>query len=332
VKSSLGSSCPGFGEISSMKIRILGSAAGGGFPQWNCNCSNCYGIRNGKINASSRTQSSIAVSVDNENWVLLNASPDIRTQFEQFPGIQPKKGLRDTGVAAVILVDSQIDHSSGLLTLREGCPIDVYTTEVVYQDLSTGFPIFSMLEHWNGGMRWHQIELDAQAFEIEGVDGLQFTPVILGGKAPPYSPHRHDPHPGDNIGLYIEDLELGTSLFYAPGLGTLEPHLDQYFANSDCVLVDGTFWREDEMIDAGVGTALAHEMGHLPQSGDGGMISYLGQFQKPRKILIHINNTNPILVENSPQRDILRNESIEVAYDGMEISLETQQSHLSRAV
>ncbi|MCP4430513.1 MAG: pyrroloquinoline quinone biosynthesis protein PqqB [Gammaproteobacteria bacterium] len=315
-----------------MKIHVLGSAAGGGFPQWNCNCSNCYGIRSGKINASRRTQSSIAVSVDNEKWVLLNASPDIRTQFEQFPCIQPKKGLRDTGVAAVILVDSQIDHSSGLLTLREGCPIDVYSTEVVYQDLSTGFPILSMLEHWNGGMRWHQIELDTQPFEIEGVDRLRFTPVVLCGKAPPYSPHRHDPHPGDNIGLYIEDLELGTSLFYAPGLGVLEQHLDKYFTDSDCVLVDGTFWREDEMIDAGVGTVLAHEMGHLPQSGDSGMITYLRRFQKTRKILIHINNTNPILVENSPQRDILRDESIEVAYDGMEISLETQHSHLSRAV
>ncbi len=315
-----------------MKIHVLGSGAGGGFPQWNCNCSNCYGIRSGKINASRRTQSSIAVSVDNEQWVLLNASPDIRTQFEDFPEIQPKKGLRDTGVAAVVLVDSQINHSSGLLTLREGCPIDVYTTEVVHQDLTSGFPIFSMLEHWNGGIQWHQIALDSKPFKIEKIDGMQITPVILGGKAPPYSPHRHDAHPGDNIGLYIEDLEAGSGLFYAPGLGKVEQHLDYYFNRADCVLVDGTFWREDEMIEAGVGTVLAHEMGHLPQSGDDGMIEYLQNFQNTRKILIHINNTNPILVENSPERDKLRNENIEVAYDGMEILLESRQSHLSRVV
>ena len=315
-----------------MKIHVLGSGAGGGFPQWNCNCSNCYGIRNGRINASRRTQSSIAVSIDDEQWVLLNASPDIRTQFENFPEIQPRKGLRDTGVAAVVLVDSQIDHSSGLLTLREGCPIDVYTTKVVHQDLTSGFPIFSMLEHWNGGMQWHEISLDAKPFTIDGIDGLQITPVVLGGKAPPYSPHRNDAHPGDNIGLYIEDLQAGTGLFYAPGLGKAESHLDEYFDRADCVLVDGTFWREDEMIEAGVGTALAHEMGHLPQSGEGGMIEYLSQFQNTRRVLIHINNTNPILVENSPQRDILRNENIEVAYDGMEILLESQQGHLSRVV
>lgn len=304
-----------------MKIHVLGAAAGGGFPQWNCNCANCNGVRSGKIKASPRTQSSIAVSLDGDKWVLLNASPDIRTQFEKFPAIQPKNGLRDTGVAAVVLVDSQIDHSSGLLILREGCPLDVYTTEMVHQDLCSGFPIFSMLKHWNGGMRWHEIALQDRPFQINGIDGLQITPVVLGGKAPPYSPHRHDAHPGDNIGLYIEDSISGASLFYAPGLGSLEPHLDKFFQQADCVLVDGTFWREDEMIQAGVGTAMANEMGHLPQSGDGGMIEYLRNFQDTRKVLIHINNTNPILVDDSPQRDSLRAENIEVAYDGMEISL-----------
>lgn len=302
-----------------MKIHVLGSAAGGGFPQWNCNCSNCNGVRTGKINALSRTQSSIAVSIDEQRWVLFNASPDIRTQFESFPDIQPKIGLRDTGVQAVVLVDSQIDHSSGLLTLREGCPLDVYTTEMVHQDLSTGFPLFPMLKHWNGGLHWHPIEVNSKPFQIKGIEGLQITPVVLTGKAPPYSPHRQDAHAGDNIGLYVEDLEAKTSFFYAPGLGVPNEHLAQYFEAADCVLVDGTFWREDEMISVGVGTALAHEMGHLPQSGEHGMIEYLRQFSHTRKILIHINNTNPILVEDSEEREILRREGIEVAYDGMGI-------------
>ncbi len=316
-----------------MKIHVLGSAAGGGFPQWNCNCSNCYGIRNGKVSASRRTQSSIAVSINEEQWLLLNASPDIHTQFENFPDIHPKKGLRDTGVAAVILVDSQINHSSGLLALREGCPIDVYTTEVVQQDLTTVFPVFSMLEHWNGGIRWHNLELDNKPFQIDAVDNLQITPVVLSGKGSPYSSHPSNALAGNNTGLYIEDLEYGGTLFYAPRIGEQEPHLNYYFENADCVLVDGTFWREDEMIEAGVGTAMAREMGHLPQSGDGGMIQYLRNFPDTRKILIHINNTNPILIENSPQRDILRNKNIEVAYDGMEISLaQPQQDRFFQAI
>jgi pyrroloquinoline quinone biosynthesis protein B len=310
-----------------MKIQVLGSGAGGGFPQWNCNCSNCYGIRNGKISAMPRTQSSIAVSSDNENWILFNASPDIRSQLESFPEIQPRKGLRDTGIKAVVLVDSQIDHSSGLLTLREGCPIDVYSTEMVHNDLTSGFPIFNMLKHWNGGMNWRPIELDGQAFSIPGIEHLQITAVVLSGKAPPYSPHRHDPHPGDNIGLYVQDIKNDCSLFYAPGLGRLDPALHQHLSRADCILVDGTFWKEDEMIQAGVGTQLAEEMGHLPQSGEHGMIEALRKYTA-RKVLIHINNTNPILIENSPERHVLRDEGIEVAYDGMVIELGKQSGQI----
>ena len=304
-----------------MRIRILGSAAGGGFPQWNCNCSNCYGVRNGKIKATPRTQSSIAVSSDDEHWLLINASPDIRAQLESFRDIQPQRGLRGTGIRSVLLVDSQIDHTTGLLMLREGCPFDVYTTEMVYQDLSTGFPIFNILQSWDGGIRHQRLPIDGTSLQIPGFDALRITPVPLQGKAPPYSPHRHNPHPGDNIALYIEDLQSGQSLFYAPGLGGLDDNLAGYMAQSDCLLVDGTFWREDEMILAGVGTKLAREMGHLPQSGKGGMIEVLRRFDEPRKVLIHINNTNPILDEESPERAELVAEGIEVACDGMDIFL-----------
>lgn len=305
-----------------MKIHVLGSAAGGGFPQWNCNCNNCYGVRQGQIQASPRTQSSIAVSSDGEHWVLFNTSPDIRAQLEAFPDIQPKKGMRDTGISAIVFMDSQIDHTTGLLMLREGCPHDVYCTDMVYEDLTQGFPVFRMLESWNGGINRHTINIGADsAFSIPSIEGLRFTPVPLNSKAPPYSPHRHDPHPGDNIGIRIDDLNSGKNLFYAPGLGAIDPVLQDYLAEADCLLVDGTFWREDEMIVAGVGTRLASEMGHLPQSGEGGMIEVLNGLEKPRKILIHINNTNPILNENSEERKILNNQNIEISYDGMEISL-----------
>lgn len=312
-----------------MRIHILGSAAGGGFPQWNCNCQNCYGLRQGKIRAAARTQSSIAVTVDDQKWLLVNASPDVRAQLESFPQLQPSRGLRDTGIGGVVLVDSQIDHCSGLLMLREGCPLDVYCTAMVKQDLSSGFPVFDMLNHWNGGLIHHELAIDGSPAALSGFADLRLTAVPLDGKAPPYSPHRHDPHPGDNIGLFIEDLKCGGSVFYAPGLGGINDQVVDYMLHSDCLIVDGTFWQEDEMIFAGVGTKLAKEMGHLPQSGQGGMIEVLRRFKDQRKILIHINNTNPILNEDSPERARLTAEGIEVAYDGMEVSI-ANPSYLSQ--
>lgn len=304
-----------------MRIHVLGSAAGGGFPQWNCNCENCYGVRNGKILASRRTQSSIAISADDEHWLLVNASPDIRAQLEAFADIQPRRGLRGTGIAAVLLVDSQIDHSTGLLMLREGCPFDVYTTDMVHEDLSSGFPVFAMLRSWEGGLSHHLLKTDGGATRIQGMPALQVTAVPVAGKAPPYSPHRHDPHLGDNVALFVEDLNSGGSLFYAPGLAGVDDTVVDYMLRADCLMVDGTFWREDEMIFAGVGTKLAREMGHLPQSGRGGMIELLQRFKDQRKILIHINNTNPILNEASPERAQLDAEGIEVAWDGMDLTI-----------
>lgn len=303
-----------------MKIHVLGSAAGGGFPQWNCNCHNCRGVRQGTLQARTRTQSSIAASVDGEHWILFNTSPDIRAQLEAFPQIQPKEGKRGTGISAIVFMDSQIDHTTGLLMLREGCPHQVYCTDCVYEDLSTGFPVFRMLESWNGGIQRHRINV-GEAFSVAGIEQLRLTPVFLSSKAPPYSPHRHNPQPGDNIGILLEDLQSGKRLFYAPGLGTMEDHLKPFMENADCLLVDGTFWREDEMQVAGVGSKLASEMGHLPQSGPGGMIEVLDSLSKPRKILIHINNTNPILDEHSAERETLQSHGIEIAYDGMELNL-----------
>lgn len=307
-----------------MKIQVLGSAAGGGFPQWNCNCRNCKGFRDGSINAKARTQSSIAISNGDSDWILFNASPDIRAQLADFGPMQPARQIRDTGIAAVVLMDSQIDHATGLLMLREGCPFDVWCTDMVKQDLSTGFPIFTMLEHWNGGLNWHQIpvtEGDENQFRIAQVPGLRLTAVPLLSSAPPYSPHRNDPHIGDNIGIFVEDENRGTSLFYAPGLGQIEDHLHPYMQQADCVLVDGTIWYDDELSRAGISSKLGVEMGHLAQSSPGGMIEYLDSLEKPRKVLIHINNTNPILDEDSPERAELSRHGIEVSYDGMSIEL-----------
>ncbi|WP_186073931.1 pyrroloquinoline quinone biosynthesis protein PqqB [Burkholderia gladioli] len=303
-----------------MHIQILGSAAGGGFPQWNCNCANCAGFRDGSVEAKARTQSSIAISDDGVSWVLCNASPDIRAQLQQFAPFQPGRALRDTGIAAIVLMDSQIDHTTGLLSLREGCPLDVWCTDMVHEDLSTGFPLFTMLSHWNGGLRWNPVEPD-RAFTIAACPNLRFTPFVLQSAAPPYSPHRHDPHPGDNIGLVIEDARSGGKLFYAPGLGAVDEALAARMAQADCLLVDGTLWHDDEMQRRGVGTRTGRQMGHLAQSGPGGMLEVLERFPAQRKILTHINNTNSILDERSPERAELARRQVEVAFDGMRIDL-----------
>lgn len=304
-----------------MRIHVLGSAAGGGFPQWNCNCPLCTGVRTGSIKAKARTQSSLALSDDGGNWVLFNTSPDILQQLAAFPALQPARALRDTAICAIVLMDSQIDHTTGLLMLREGCPHQVYCSDMVHEDLSTGFPLFRMLQHWNGGLQHHPIPLDGNDFTIAGVDALRFTAIPVNGKAPPYSPHRHDPHIGDNIGIAVTDSRSGKRVFYAPGLGQLSPQTLAVMQDADCLLVDGTFWQEDEMARVGMGDRKAADMGHLPQSGPGGMIEVLRSLTKPRKILIHINNTNPILDEESPERALLAREGIEVAYDGMDIDL-----------
>ena len=302
-----------------MKILVLGSAAGGGFPQWNCNCRNCAGVRDGSLRTRARTQSSIAVSANGSDWVLFNASPDLLTQIRANPALQPGRALRDTGIAGVVLIDAQIDHTTGLLMLREGKPLPVWCTPQVREDLTTGNPIFNVLSHFCT-VNWQPVQVTPpQAFAVPGAAGLRFTPVPLSSKAPPYSPHRHDPHPGDNIGVLIEDAASGRKVFYAPGFGAMEPHLEPFLADSDCVLLDGTFWTDDEMIRLGISTKTAREIGHLPQSGPDGMMALLGRYAKPRKVLIHINNTNPILDEDSPERAALTAAGIEVAFDGMAI-------------
>ena len=302
-----------------MYIRVLGSGAGGGFPQWNCNCDNCRRLRRGEINARPRTQSSIAVSIDGEDWVLFNASPDIRFQLEANPPLQPKRGVRDTGIRAIVLIDAQIDHTTGLLILRESNkPLEIYCTEPVYRDLTSGFPVLSMLDHYCK-VNHHPLPIDGDAFTIDGFEDLRFRSHALKSKAPPYSPHREDPHPGDNIGVIVEQLSTGRKLYYAPGLGEIEPHVFEAMQESDCLLVDGTFWTDDEMTKVG-SDKKAREIGHLPQSGPGGMMEVLSQVPtSTRKILIHINNTNPILDQDSPQRRQLEKAGIEVAYDTMEI-------------
>jgi len=302
-----------------VRVHVLGSSAGGGFPQWNCNCPNCLGLRAGRLRARARTQSSIAASGDGAVWALFNASPDILAQLRAFPELQPARDIRDTAIAGIVLTDSQIDHTTGLLMLREGEALRIYCTDSVREDLTTGNPLFKVLSHYCG-VDWRRIEPGGE-FAVEGVAGVSFRAIGLTSKAPPYSPHRENPGFGDNIGIAMTDEATGKSLFYAPGLGMMEPHLEPVFERADCLPVDGTFWTEDEMIRLGIARKRAQDMGHLPQSGPGGIQEILARYAKARRILIHINNTNPILVEDSPERASLAAAGIEVAFDGMDIEV-----------
>jgi pyrroloquinoline quinone biosynthesis protein B len=305
-----------------MRVRVLGAAAGGGFPQWNCNCTNCSGLRHGTLPATARTQSSIAITSAADSWVLCNASPDIHRQIASTPALTPREGVRDSRIAAVMLVDGQIDHTSGLLLLREGNqPLEVWSTEAVRDDLTTDLPILSVLERYCG-VRWRRIATDGAPFSVPALPGIMVRALPVSGKPGPYSRHRQRPRLGDNIGLVFRDERSGRQLLYAPGLAEVTAELEAILAECQCVLVDGTFWRDEELVSAGISHKRARDMGHLPQSGPGGMLEVLGRLgPRTRRVLIHINNTNPILNDRSDERAQLDARDIEVAFDGMEIAV-----------
>lgn len=306
-----------------MHILVLGAGAGGGFPQWNCHCPNCKGLREGSIEAKPLTQSSIAVSADGERWVLINASPDLREQINNTPQLWPQAHVtRGTRISSIVLTDSQIDHTTGLLTLREGLPLPIYCTDVVNEDLTTSFPLFTVLKHWHGGLQQHTISTCFDdKFVPNGANGLTFQPVVLESNAPPYSTYRDNIVAGNNIGLKITDDASGKVLFYAPGCMQANDTVKQVMAQADCVLFDGTLWVNEEMIEHGFSQKLGTDMGHMPVNGEQGAIALLNQFNVKRKILIHINNTNPVLDENSNAHQALCEQGIELAFDGMEIEV-----------
>jgi pyrroloquinoline quinone biosynthesis protein B len=306
-----------------VKIKVLGSAAGGGFPQWNCNCRNCSGVRNGTVRARSRTQSSLAVSGrDPHDWVLVNASPDILAQLAANPVLQPARAARDTAIGGIVLADGQLDHTVGLLMLRESTrALRIWCTDAVHADLTRGNPLFGVLAHYCGVER-HAMRPDGSEFAVDGAGGVQWRALAVAGKPAPYSPHREAPVTGDNVALVLRDGESDRTLVYAPGLASIDEALWGAMRSAACVLVDGTFWSDDEMMRLGVSHKRSRDLGHLPLAGPGGMLEWLERLPSDvRRILIHVNNTNPILDEDSPELAELARRRVEVAWDGLEIEL-----------
>jgi pyrroloquinoline quinone biosynthesis protein B len=303
-----------------MLIRILGSAAGGGFPQWNCNCAGCQAVRRGDQGVEARTQSSLAIRGLSGDWFLVNASPDVRQQLERLRDGIPNS-VRSSPIAGVLLSDAEIDHTAGLMILRESAePLQVYGTETVRQALTEGFSLLRVLKDYCG-VKWSVVEPGSIInLGSNGESSLEVEAFLLPGTPPKYM--RSVAVVGDwVVGFTFRDRLNGSIVTYAPALAELTPSILTRFESSDCILVDGTFWQNDELLKLGTSTRTALTMGHLPLSGDDGSLISLSKLACARKIFIHINNTNPILIPNSPERQMVEAAGMEVGYDGLTIEL-----------
>ena len=300
-----------------MYLRVLGTAGGGGYPQWNCSCRLCSLARQGDPRVRARTHACLAVSGTGKKWYLVNATPDVRLQIESFPSLHPGPGVRETPLAGVLLTDAELDHTIGLLILREGSPLDVYGSQEVLATLTDFFPVRRILQSYTP-LSWHPVT-PGEPFFLDG-DRLRVQSFRVGCKKPRYAAHAG----GEGTwvtGYRFEDMETKGVAVYAPSVESWDESLVRQMAGADCVLLDGTFWTEDEMIQAGAGSLTAREMGHLPISGPEGTASHLSLLEAKRRIYIHINNTNPVLDEESPESRFLAEEGIEVGWDGMEVEV-----------
>jgi pyrroloquinoline quinone biosynthesis protein B len=308
-----------------VRILVLGSAAGGGFPQWNCNCANCWRARAGDSLVKARTQSSLAVSGNGVQWYLLNASPDIRQQIERTPALQPRgEALRASPIAGVVLTNADADHVAGLLSLRERQPLTIYATLRVLRVLSAN-AIFSVLDPSLVTRRplplYEQVALDPDGRTA----GLAVTAFPVPGKVALWLEDAMDGDLGgtaeDTIGLEVADRESGRRFLYIPGCAAMTPELAQRVRGAPLVFFDGTTWTDEEMRTSGVGEKTAGRMGHMSMAGQAGSLAAFGGLEVRRKIYLHINNTNPVLVADSPERREAEARGWEIAEDGMQVTL-----------
>ncbi len=307
-----------------MRIRILGSAAGGGFPQWNCNCRNCHALRVGAFQGKSRSQTQVVVSHDDCNWFLLNASPDLRTQIEATPALHPRKDARASPIAGVVLTSADLDQIVGLLSLRELQPFRVYCTSSIRRILQEDNTVFGMLNRVPNQVSWIEIR-PGESFELTtGNDSkLSCTVFSLGNRFPAYvSPERAASLSPEEalLGLVVGSAS-GGKLAYMPTVPAADEALLQRLEPADLLLFDGTFWSDDELIQAQGSGSTARKMGHIPVSGPEGSLRKLAGLQHPRKVFVHVNNTNPILDESSAEYREVRAAGWEIAEDGWSIEL-----------
>ena len=303
---------------------VLGSAAGGGFPQWNSNAPACRRARSGDSAAASRSQASLAVSVNARDWFVLNASPDLRLQIEAATSLHPRQGLRSSPIAGVLVPGGDVDAVAGLLHLRERHRFSIYAPARVLAVIGAN-PIFDVLAA--DCVKRIELPLDWR-IELAGASGASGVAVVafaVPAKVPLYlETDGQDPgiaEEGDAVGLQIIDAGTGKSFFFIPGCAAITDQLRRRLAGSELVFFDGTLWRDDEMIRLGVGNKTGRRMGHISMSGGDGAIAAFRDLGVKRRIFIHINNSNPVLLDNSPERQLAEAAGWEIAYDGMEVRL-----------
>lgn len=296
-----------------MRAIVLGSAAGGGFPQWNSNTAACRRSRAGDKRAKARTQASIAVTGDDVQWIVLNASPDIRQQIEATPELHPANGLRSSPIAAVVLTSGEVDCIAGLLSLRERQPFTVYGSARIHAILSAN-PIFDVLAC---DMVKRETTGFDQTVDLPGGLALRLFPVP--GKVALYLEGSSGPADGDTMGAGLS--QHGRTLFYVPGCAAMTPDLAARLSSADALMFDATLWRDDEMIQAGLGPKTGQRMGHMSLSGPAGTLAAFSTSAARQKILLHINNSNPILLDDAPERAEVERAGWQVAFDGMRLDL-----------
>jgi pyrroloquinoline quinone biosynthesis protein B len=308
-----------------LRIVVLGAAAGGGVPQWNCGCPVCKAARTQHPELQS-TQASIAISADGEHWFLINASPDLRQQLSATPQLHPKTGqLRHSPITGVILTNSEVDAVAGLLSMREGSPFAIYAHPRVLAILKAN-SIFNVLSETN--VRRQPIAID-EAFEPALPDGspsgIEIVPFAVPGKGAWYLEGKAHPAgdggAGDTLGLRIGDKASGKHLYFLAACAEVTPELKQRLAGASLIFFDGTVWRDDELIAAGLGAKTGQAMGHIAMSGENGAMAALADLGIDRKIFLHINNSNPALLQDSSERKVAERAGWEIPADGMELTL-----------
>ena len=314
-----------------MYVKILGSAAGGGFPQWNCACPNCRGLRAGTFPGKAHTQAQVAISADGREWYLLGASPDLRAQIEATPELHPRVSaagneIRQSPIAGAVLLNADIDHVLGLLLLRELQPLAVHASNSIHSILTKDNSMFAMLQRIPGQVSWCEFKPgdSFSLLEPAGKDSrLRCRALPLGTHFPAFvsASRRSQLSPLESsLGLIVESPS-GKRLAYMPAVPGINELLLGQLESCDVIFFDGTVWSDDELIRMQAGGQTAQQMGHMAVSGSEGSLAKLGQLRRPRRIYIHINNTNPMLNETGPEYRQVRDSGWEIAEDGWQFEL-----------
>jgi pyrroloquinoline quinone biosynthesis protein B len=280
-------------------------------------------VRDGTLKARARTQESIAVSADGDSWFLLNASPEIRSQIESFAGLHPR-GPRDSPIQGILITNGDMDHCLGLLSLRESHPLQIYATERLRRGFTEANSLYMTLERFAGQTTWRTLKLGAEE-DLKRLDGrssgLEVTAVAVPGQPPLHLRGRFAPGPEDNVAFRIRDRANGRTLVYLSGVAAITAEVLAAIDGTQCMFFDGTFWAADELITLGLGDKRAEDMAHLPIGGPSGSLAQFAKSKVPQRYYIHINNTNPILREDSAERAAVQAAGWHVAYDGLEFEL-----------